>query len=316
MTSKLSMSLQQMELGEPQSYERLTVFPFKMKNGGGPDYLTLSQAMKQNLLEITEISEGGSVPNLKVINKSDRAVLLIDGEELVGARQNRVLNTTILLKEKSETRIPVSCTEAGRWGYSSRTFDVTDYFMASSIREEKVRSVGKSVKSSGSYMSDQGAVWAGIDKLAQKAKVASKTGAMRDVFEARKADLGKYVDSVKLQEGQTGMLALIGGKVVGFDHVSRPEAFAELYPKLLKSYAMDAALSGDDSKGAESASTSVKPEVAAREFIETVAKMDYTEHDSVGYGKDYRFSGDTVVGSNLEVDGTSVHTVFFRSKKS
>jgi len=57
------------------------------------------------------------VPELKVISQSDRPILLLDGEELVGAKQNRVLNTTILLREKAETNIQVSCVEQGRWSY-------------------------------------------------------------------------------------------------------------------------------------------------------------------------------------------------------
>jgi hypothetical protein len=49
--------------------------------------------------KITEVSEGGSVPNLRVINKTPHHVLLFDGEELKGAKQNRILNTTILIAE-------------------------------------------------------------------------------------------------------------------------------------------------------------------------------------------------------------------------
>jgi hypothetical protein len=45
------------------------------------------------------VSEGGSVPNLRVINKTPHHVLLFDGEELKGAKQNRILNTTILIAE-------------------------------------------------------------------------------------------------------------------------------------------------------------------------------------------------------------------------
>ena len=43
---------------------------------------------------ITEVSEGGSVPELRVVNKGDARILVLDGEELRGAKQNRVLNTT------------------------------------------------------------------------------------------------------------------------------------------------------------------------------------------------------------------------------
>ena len=62
-----------------------------------------------------EVSRGGSVPELKVVNKSDRMLLILDGEELVGAKQNRIVNTTILIAGNTATVIPVSCVEQGRW---------------------------------------------------------------------------------------------------------------------------------------------------------------------------------------------------------
>ena len=41
-------------------------------------------------------------------------VLLLDGDEPVGAKQNRVLNLTILAPPMAEIRIPVVCIEQAR----------------------------------------------------------------------------------------------------------------------------------------------------------------------------------------------------------
>jgi hypothetical protein len=102
--------LSSIELGNVQQCKNMAAFPLFTSLDHGPEYLTLKEALALGVLTITEISEGGSVPNLKAINAGDMPILLLDGEELAGAKQNRVLNTTILLKEHSETVIPVSCT--------------------------------------------------------------------------------------------------------------------------------------------------------------------------------------------------------------
>ena len=52
--------------------------------------------------------------------------MLFDGEELKGAKQNRILNTTILIAAGSSLDVPVSCTEQGRWSYASREFDESE----------------------------------------------------------------------------------------------------------------------------------------------------------------------------------------------
>ena len=52
---------------------------------------------RRRLGQITEVSDAGRVSELKVVVKGERAVLLVDGEELVGAKQNRVLNLSMLV---------------------------------------------------------------------------------------------------------------------------------------------------------------------------------------------------------------------------
>ena len=83
------------------------------------EYLLLDEALNQNAIEIVEKDADGSVPELRVNNKSNKMVLILDGEELVGAKQNRIVNTTILVQGNTTVIIPVSCAEHGRWSCPS-----------------------------------------------------------------------------------------------------------------------------------------------------------------------------------------------------
>ncbi|MCK5767239.1 MAG: hypothetical protein KAH35_02545, partial [Candidatus Atribacteria bacterium] len=108
--------------GELQGFKNLQIIPLFTTGEEGPVYLTLKEALEKRVLVVKEVSAEASVPELKVINNADVPVFLLDGEELAGAKQNRVLNTSILVKEKSELIIPVSCTEQGRWSYQTDSF--------------------------------------------------------------------------------------------------------------------------------------------------------------------------------------------------
>jgi len=124
-----SAYLDGVNLGSPVSHGGMTVFPvFAPPVAEEHEYLTMSEAMEDlGVLHITEISEAGDVPELMAVNNGKGAILMIDGELLVGAKQDRVVNTTILLPPESKTVIPVSCTEHGRWNYTSREFQSTTY---------------------------------------------------------------------------------------------------------------------------------------------------------------------------------------------
>lgn len=304
MNEILTQLTQGLELGRLKINGPLGLIPVSLSDGSGPEYLTMGEAMEEGTLSITEVSEGGNVPELKVFNKGAKPVLLLDGEELRGAKQNRVVNTTILLPEKSERVIPVSCTERGRWHSVSKEFCNSGVVMARHIRAEKNRSVANSIRMEGSYRSDQGQVWEGIDCLTNMAGVRSRTGAMHDVYREKEGDLDKLVEAFACAKGQKGIIAFIHGEVAGFELLSSARVFGLLFPKLLRSYAMEALTVKGDKRRAASPTK-------AQAFLDRLDKCVISRHPSVGYGEDVRFQASGVVGAALVHESVTIHAAFF-----
>ncbi len=236
------------QFGELKQFEGMAVLPVFTAGAGTMEYLTLKEAMNRNLLEITEKDERGSVPELKVTNRSEIPVLILDGEELMGAKQNRIVNTSIMLKENSETIIPVSCVEQGRWAYTSKKFHDPDRMASHNVRNVKSASVKRNVERSGRYNSDQGAVWNEVHELQSNLKVNSPTSAMSDVFEDKTSQLEDYIKAFEIAENQKGILVFINGEIVGFDAISSQSAYKDLHKKLIKSYALDAMIPHENKK--------------------------------------------------------------------
>ncbi len=101
--------------------------------------------MQADLITMTEVDQGGSVPELKLISKSGTPVLILEGEEVMGAKQNRIIVTTILVAEKGEVIIPVNCTERGRWSYNSPKFRDSGNISSFHLKREMKESVTDSL---------------------------------------------------------------------------------------------------------------------------------------------------------------------------
>ena len=304
MNMTLESTLKKLKVADAQRYRNLAVFPILGSEVTGPDYITLGVALQQGLLKVEEVSEGGSVPEVRVSNSGEMPVLLLDGEELVGAKQNRVLNSTILLEPMSTTVINVSCTERGRWSYATREFRDSEVVMARKIRARKNRSVSASLHESRSFRSDQGEIWQEIDALCESAGVRSETGAMRDVYEGRKQDLHGCLEVFPRLETQRGLVFLIDSEVVGMDLLSRPEAYSEVHNKLLRSYLVDA-----QPRNVETERTREFGAVGC--FIDAIPGCSETSFPSVGLGTDIRFDSRKLCGSALVCEDTCIHAAFF-----
>ena len=127
---------------EPLRHGSLIVIPLMAGPAPEPDWLTLAEAGTAVVIE--EVSKAGEVPALTVTNTAHRPVLLLDGEELVGAKQNRVLNTTVLVASGARLDIPVSCVEQGRWAYKSARFALGDATLYATARAKKAERLKRS----------------------------------------------------------------------------------------------------------------------------------------------------------------------------
>jgi hypothetical protein len=137
--------LETAKIARKQAYRNLTIFPLLAPDGVEPDYLTLEQALDQNLIKITELDNEDSVPELKLSNLGNKTVLIVEGEELIGARQNRIVNSSFLIAGETEVVIPVSCVEQGRWNYSSESFKPGRKMAHASLRREYQQDVSYSI---------------------------------------------------------------------------------------------------------------------------------------------------------------------------
>jgi hypothetical protein len=293
-------------LGQATTFRNLTVFPMfrPAPNEAEPFYLLLDSALKAGLVRVTESGPGGSVPELAIENRADKPVLLLDGEELVGAKQNRVLNLTVLVAARSKTVIPVSCVEQGRWRAVSEEFRPSEQVQFAAGRARRAASVTSSILGYGSRQSDQGEVWEEIRLKAGRMAAASPTVAMSYIFERHAASMEEYMRSFEVQERQAGMVFAIDGTVMGFDLFDHCASFRALFPKLLRSYALDALDAGGEGAANEK---------AAWRFLSMTGEADCFWEPAIGVGKDVRIRGLRVAGGALWAEERFVHVCAFRA---
>lgn len=292
------------KIGEPISFKNMSVFPVFTENGIELDYITLDQALQNNLIDITEKDIGGSVPELKVTSKSDHNILLMDGEELVGAKQNRILNTSIIITPYSETIIPVSCVEQSRWSYRSEKF-ASGMHSHSVLRSKKAFHVSRSLEREGSYRSDQSDIWKEVTRKSRSLHADSPTEALYDVYQQKQSDLVQYISAFKYVEGCNGVIIAINGKIFCADIFDKSNTMEKIWKKLINSYALDAI---EDIK--KDGKVSLKQ---AKSFLDEVKKGEFKGYKSVGLGEDVRISAKNIIGSALVAEDKVVHIGLFRT---
>ncbi len=297
-------TISQITIGAPRAFGKLCLFPLLSDLPPAFPYKTLDDALHNGKARVTEISEGGSVPDLRFDNDGNEPVFLLDGEELVGARQNRIINISILVGAHQSIIIPVSCVEHGRWAYTSRHFRSADRTLFAKARAAKMRDVTQSLHASQERRANQHAVWHAISEKAARMAVDSPTDAMSDIFESRTSHLGDYRAALCPQQGQVGAAFAIGGTLIGVELFDAAESYAKLHSKLISGYAVDAI----EERVQSSSQITLE---GVRQFLARIAETPATPYRALGDGTDLRISSQNLSGGALEVEGRIIHLAAF-----
>ncbi|HEY8290867.1 MAG TPA: DUF6569 family protein [Thermomicrobiales bacterium] len=282
------------------THKELTVFPLSGVRHGEIAYTLLTDAVAQKTLHIAEM-ENASVDTLRARNTGALPVLIVNGQELIGGKQNRIINSTVLVPP-GDTALPVSCVEHGRWDAPKAQFAPHDALYPA-LRTETVMQVAASLRQSGTHTSDQGAIWSSIAERHIDESIRSPTGAMADLYDRRRGDLAAFERAIPYPEGAVGMVAAIGGRVTGLELFDAPATMAALWPMFVRAAALDALRAP------------TAPAVAKERAIRMMRRIHETHMEtfrSPGIGRDIRLTGGGIAGAALVCQGIIIHTTLFR----
>lgn len=185
---------------------------------------------------------GASVNELVLLNESSRPLLLLAGEVVSGGKQNRIIGADLVVPPKSAPiPLTVFCVEHGRWTAGGGAFG-----SAGAIAHPEIRKEAQASKS-------QQGVWNSVARAATAmsaesstqdyAHVLSSPKAKSQVDEAAKALQADYERELREQirgRSPVGVVVAINGEIVWSDVFPTPELFRRYWPKLLRSYVVEA----------------------------------------------------------------------------
>ena len=253
---------------------------------------------------------------------------------------------TILVPGKSETVIPVSCLEQGRWHYrpsggaghrsgpwgaagpaagspteSASAFAACHAKVSPSMRAAASRDISSSLKRGRGFEVNQEMIWDRVKGLSNELGVDSPSSAYLDAAESRRSSIEDLLPRFRPLAGQSGAMVVIGGKLAGAEIAGSPETYAKLHRKILSPYLFDAIVmrakletpSGEKADAmaeamAEEAATAGK---AGRFWLAAISDAPCELRPSVGLGRDFRMESQAIVGGGLENDGRVVYLSAF-----
>lgn len=245
-------------------------------------------------VRVTEVNQSGTVPVLKVHNELNARVFLMDGQELLGAKQNRILNTDVLVPGTATIDIPVSCVEAGRWRVNSPQFS-PGKAASYSVRRGKSGRVHQSLKREAKHDGGQHEVWDEVACCIEAAETRSDTSALHDAYAARRKELDEFRTNLSLPHDAVGVAVFAGERLRGIDVFDRHSTLKYFWESLVDSYAIELLSEPYD----PTAEDRGDEQAVVRSTLEQAATGAWEGFDSPGEGRDYRLEHDRYFSSAL-----------------
>lgn len=281
------------EVLKAQVHENMAVIPLKSKISYRLDLLTLKKGLELGLVKVKEC-EQSTVNTIKVTNNAVAPLILIDGEEILGAKQNRIVNSTLLIAPKTTQPISVSCTEHGRWEYKSE-FKQSEYLADFNTRRVKE-------SASRSHQNSQKAIWDSINCLEVENSFKSPTGAMSESYDNLKADHNEFLKSFEIVDGQCGVLVIQNGEIKGFEIFYNPQIYKEYHEKVLRSYLMN--------NKVENTLFTIDMD-GIKNLMDNANALAFNKKDSEGIEDKFEFEDDFSLGNLYAYEDEIIHFSYF-----
>ncbi len=293
-TPDLKAALGVMHPGDSLALGGLTLFPLLAENGSRstPTVRLLAAALEDGTAEVRELGGEGSVPSLLLCNHGDLPLLAPEGEILVGAKQNRMLQFTVLAPAHQQIEVPVCCVEQGRWAWSSSSFAMDAY------APPVVRQAVQSARQESGGTDTQHCAWQAVDSYLEDLDVESSTQTVTDgLAEARRRRGGKS-SLPELPVSTLGVIAIQGSEVLALDLFASQEIFQSQWPRLAEGY-----LSGSrDTKNPSPSS----PDLATS-LLEHLAEAAQPASEQTGLGTRFDIRSPHAAGAALWYEGSIHH---------
>ncbi len=267
---------------------------------GSNGFKTLEEGMKSGEIVIKDVL---GVNEVIIENRGGTRVFAIDGEEILGARQNRILNTDILIQEPREYEVPVSCIEQHRWSgdyrFSGAGYTVTPTLrgiLAKTIKTTLEKTQKRTTKDTEkvvsrteeereefpaeAYRAPQPLVWSTVDRLLSSATVHSATSSFHDVYTTFEDQINEYLEDFTTIENAVGFLAFSNNEFIGADIFGTNSLYRKFEKKLLKSYILEGYL-----RKSQRGRTSI--EISPEKLLEKASKTSLKKHKSPTEGELY-----------------------------
>ena len=305
--------LGRLTLGKPTYHHNLTVYPLLWRECAPSPCTVFNRAVGAGEVVIEELSEEttaevgatgqpNSVPRLAVTNRTGRPLLIPEGEILVGAKQNRVIDATVLVAAGERFSVPVHCAESGRWRRQSQHVP-TRVDSSPPSRPPRSRAAEHDVTACGQAEGNRAEAWNQVHVCLDGEAPQPETASLADGFVSRDDRLRQYREHFSLPPSAAGLLAGRCEQILGMDLFDSPETFAALRGRLTDAYFFDAIC--DDTP----APPTCQP--CAQRFLDRVSGAARLGSPTLGLGDELEIAADGLLGAALLYHGRLCHLTAF-----
>ncbi len=218
-----------------QKEGRVAVLQFTTLNRELWEFYPGGPAVETGDLVIKELGEAGRVEELQVINNTNKYLFFMDTDILIGAKQNRVMNSSVLFAPRSHSVMSVSCVERGRWKSSSPKFKMSNHHIEPDIRKHKAKILKQDpAERRASAAKFQYEVW---DQVAGKNKEVTVDNPTEDYERVlyKKAEMKDPEPfQFTLNKEANGMAVLVNDIIVSVDLFGSNPVYEHYFPRLIR----------------------------------------------------------------------------------